>query len=254
MTLGGSIFIRNSIALDYHIIESVKCLNDLCDEVVVVDAGSTDGTTRLVESLLEFKKVKILLLPPEEWDRQKGQQKLSYFTNVAINALNTDWNINLQADECIHEDCSDDIRQLIELNNEAYLCRRYNLWGDSQHYLSVPEDRMPVGEVILRLAKSKYQSVDDAQSLDAPANSDYIDKIRIYHTGFVRDKKKHMAKIEDMMCNTFGWGMDEKLKSMGGEFDPWVHFSKEDIVPIIEPLPMYIQEWANNRNIINDII
>lgn len=247
MTLGGSIFIRNSIALDYHITESVNCLIDLCDEVVVVDAGSTDGTTRIVESLLEFKKVKIITFPHAEWGRQKGQQKLSYFTNIAIGALSTDWNINLQADECIHEDCFDDIRKLIELNNEAYLCRRYNLWGDSQHYLDVPDERKPVGDIILRLAKTKYQSVDDAQSIHAPANSDYIENIRIYHTGFVRDKRKHMVKIKDMMCNTFGWGLDDKLKGMGQEFDPWVHFAKEDTAPIIEPLPVYIQQWAKER-------
>lgn len=250
MTLGGSIFIRNSISLDYHIVESVNCLKQLCDKIVIVDAGSNDGTADIVRSLVD-ENTSILIFPETEWESQKGQQKLSYFTNVAINMLDTDWNINLQADECIHEYCFDDIRRLIELDNEAYLCRRYNLWGDSQHYLDVPDDRKPVGDIIIRLAKTGYRSIGDAQSLDAPANSDCIDKIRIYHTGFVRDKKKHMVKIEDMMCNTFGWGLDEKLKSMGEEFDPCIHFSRDDVKPIIEPLPTFIQEWATQRDVFN---
>lgn len=250
MTLGGSIFIRNSLALDYHIVESVQCLHELCDKVLIVDAGSTDGTSDIVRSLVD-DKTSVIAFPPSEWDNQKGQQKLSYFTNVAINALDTDWNFNLQSDEAIHEDCFDDIRKLIELKHSAYMCRRYNLWGDSQHYLDVTDERKPVGDYIIRLAKTKYQSVGDAQGIEAPANLEHIDKIRIYHTGFIRDKRKHMVKIEDMMCNTFGWGMDEKLKSMGQEFDPFVHFSKEDITPIKERLPKFIQEWAKQRDEIN---
>ncbi len=63
-----------------------------------------------------------------------------------------------------------------------------------------------------------------------------------------------MVKIENMMCNVFGWGMDDKLKSMGQEFDPWKHFSKEDVKPITEPLPKYIQEWAKQRDEMNGII
>jgi len=249
-SLGGSIFIRNSITLDYHIVESIQCLKELCDKVVICDAGSTDGTAEIVESLQD-EKTNVILLPKSEWDKQKGQEKLSYFTNVAINSLDTDWNINLQGDEIVHEDCFDDIRRLIELKHEAFMCRRYNLWGDSQHYLDVPDERKPVGDHIIRLAKTKYQSIGDAQSLNAPANIEHANKIRIYHTGFIRDKRKHMVKIEEMMCNIFGWGMDDKLKGMGKEFDSWVHFSKNDVMPIEEQLPKLIKEWCAQRDKIN---
>lgn len=249
--LGGSIFIRNAISLDYHIEESVTCLKELCDEVVVLDAGSDDQTTELVRSM-EDKKTKVILCSKEQWEEQKTQYKLSYFTNLAISALSTEWNINLQGDEIISEKCYDNIRRLIELPNEGYFSRRINLWGNSQHRLNVEESRLPVGEKIVRLAKTNYQSVVDAQSIACDANWDYIEDVRIYHTGFIRDKRKHMVKIENMMCNIFGWGMDEKLKSMGEEFDPWKHFSKEDVTPINEPLPLLIQEWCKLRDEINN--
>lgn len=251
--LGGTIFIRNAIQQDYHIEESVQCLKDLCDEVIICDAGSDDGTDKLVEGLQD-KKTRVILCPKEMWEEQKSQSKLAYFTNVAINALNSEWNINLQSDEIIGEDCFPAIWEAIDKDNEGYFCHRVNLWGNSQYFLHVPESRLPVGESIIRLAKTKYQSIVDAQSLDAPASYEYIHKIKIYHTGFIRDKTKHMVKIENMMCNIFGWGMDEKLKSMGKEFDPWVHFSKEDIHPIQEPLPKYITKWAKERDEMNGII
>lgn len=251
--LGGTIFIRNAIQQDYHIEESVQCLKGLCDEVVICDAGSDDGTAELVMSLQD-KKTKVILCTTEMWEEQKTQAKLAYFTNIAINALNSEWNFNLQGDEIIHEECFPAIWEAIEKPNEAYFCHRVNLWGNSQHYLHVTEDRLPVGEKVIRLAKATHQSMGDAQSLDWPAGFEYYEKIRIYHTGFVRDKRKHMVKIENMMCNIFGWGMDEKLKSMGTEFDPFLHFSKEDLRPIWEELPKGIQEWVKERDKMNGFI
>lgn len=45
--LGGSIFIHNAIEFDYCLEASVSSLAALCDEVVLLDASSTDGTTDL---------------------------------------------------------------------------------------------------------------------------------------------------------------------------------------------------------------
>lgn len=251
-TLGGSIFIRNAISQDYHIVESINNLKQLCDKVVICDAGSDDGTQELIKPLLD-EKTKAIFCNESMWHEQKTQSKLSVFTNIAINALDTDWQINLQGDEIIHEDSFNAIREAINSGrSEAFFCKRYNLWGDSQHYLNVSSERMPVGEDIIRIFKSGYQSVDDAQSIGAPADYSYLDKIRIYHTGFVRDKEKHMVKIENMMCNIFGWGLDDKLKGMGNQFNPWVHFSKEDVLPIKERLPKIIQEWAKERDVKNN--
>jgi glycosyltransferase involved in cell wall biosynthesis len=251
-TLGGTLFVRNGIEYDYCTSESIKCLQELCDEVVIIDAGSDDGTTELVRSFAD-RKTKIICLSPKLWETVHGKEKLSFFTNMAISALSTDWNFNLQADEVIHQDCYSTIRKAIEIPNaQAYVCKRINLWGDSGHYLEVPQERTPVSTEIVRLARTVYRSADDAESIYAPAWDDYTDLIRIYHAGFIRNKYKHCSKIKNMQENIFGWEMDKKVQEMNGVFNPWIHFSKEDVKPIPEPLPKLLTEWATIRDEINN--
>ena len=255
-TLGGSLFVFNSISQDYCLSEAVASLKYLCDNVVILDAGSDDGTADMVKSF-EDEKTQVILLPNSMWHSQQGREKLSYFTNIAINALDMDWNINLQADEAIHEGCFDTIRKAIEEPNaEGYWVSRINLWGNSQHYLDVPDERKPVGDKIIRLCKTKYQSIDDAQSIHCPnADWKFVDDIKIYHMGFIRNKYIHCKKIKHMLVDVFQMGEnDKKVDAMEGVFDPWVHFSKEDVKPIQEPLPVFVQEWAKKRDEINNVI
>lgn len=255
-TLGGSLFVYNAQSQDYSYIEAIECLIELCDEVVVLDAGSDDGTVAKLKASFwnpGNSKVRLLLLDGSEWRMLRGKEKLAHFTNYAIGSLTTDWNFNLQADECIHENCFDAIRAAIEKPEEAYRVRRINLWGDSEHALSVPHDRSPVGTNIIRLAKTKYRSVDDAEGIYAPASSELYDRdaVRMYHTGFVRNKFLHCRKIEHMQTKVFGMGFDPKVEAMRGVFDPWAIFDKKDVVSISEPLPKFIQSWAALRDEIN---
>lgn len=256
-TLGGTLFAYQAISQDYCIEAAIKSLKALCDEIILVDAGSNDGTAELMLSFAD-EKTKVICLPNEEWNKHQGRTKLSHFTNISINSLSTEWNINLQADEVIHEDSFDAIREAIEQPNaESFWNRRINMWADSKHYLDVPDNRKPVGDVVIRLAKTNYQSIDDAQSLDAqPANADYLDRIKIYHMGFIRSKYVHTKKIKHMLEDVFLMGgNDPKVEAMGQVFDCWgMGFSKEDLKPITEELPIFVKEWAEERDKINNFI
>ncbi len=254
-TLGGTLFAYNAIKHDYCLAEAIESLKALCDEVVLLDAGSDDGTSKLIQSFAD-EKTKIICLPNEEWHRHQGREKLAFFTNVAIASLSTDWNFNLQADEVIHQDSFSSIRDAIEKPNaESFWVKRIDLYGDSQHYLDVPYNRKPVGTEIIRLAKTKYLSIDDAQSIAAqPADWGYLDMIRIYHCGFIRSKFVHTKKIKHMLEDIFLMGNDQNVEKMGDIFDCWkMGFSKEDVKPIEEELPIYVQQWAKDRDEINGI-
>ena len=46
--------------------------------------------------------------------------------------------------------------------------------------------------------------------------------------------------------------LDPKVVGMKGIFDPWANFSKSDLIPIQEPLPIFIKDWAAKRDEINN--
>lgn len=260
--LGGSIFVHNAISQDYCIKESVECLKELCDEVVVLDAGSTDGTTELVKSLADSKTM-IALCEHDEWQAKRkelGREVLSYFSNKAKDFLNTEWYFSLQADEVIHEDSFEAIRNFVYHESgglSGAYCRRINLWGTTQHKLNVPLHRSPVGVTVLRLARTQYNSIDDAESIEAIGliHTGLVDLIRVYHMGFVRDKYRHCSKVQHMQESIFQFAeMDKKVQAMDGVFDPWIHFSKSDVVPIGESLPKFVKAWAEERDAINGFV
>lgn len=252
-TLGSTLFAYCAIKHDYCLAEAVASMKALSDEVVLLDAGSDDGTAELMQSFADGK-TKVICLPNEEWTKQQGRNKLSYFTNLAIASLSTDWNFNLQADEVLHENSFSFIREAIEVPfAESYWSKRIDLWADSKHFLDVPHSRKPVGTEIIRLAKTKYLSIDDAQSIAAqPADWTYYDKIHIYHMGFIRSKYVHTKKIRHMLEEIFLMGNDKNVEEMGEVFDCWkMGFSKEDIKPLTEPLPNLVKVWAEERDKIN---
>lgn len=242
-------------SLDYCYKEAIQCLRELCDYVVVVDCGSDDNT---VENLRQFEDNKCLVMyrNKEEWDLIKGREKLSYFTNIAIDKtreLGYEWQFNLQADEIIHERSFPYIWGAIGENNKAYFCTRINLWGNSKYQLNVPQERKPVSTEIIRLAHTNFYSYDDAESLCVPlASTEYLNDIRVYHMGFIRDKRKHIEKIKHIQDEVFLIDHDKRVDNMTNGFDPMaMGFTKDDLIPVSEPLPKFIKSWAEARDEIN---
>lgn len=246
MTLGGVLFVYNAWKHDYNILESIACLKELCDEVVVLDAGSDDGTAEIVRAC-EDDKTLCVCLEPEAWLSQTGRDKLSFFQNIAKSFLGTDYYFLLQADEIIHEDCFPAIREAIKSGSPAFYCSRINLWGSAGTYINVPHDRQPCGTKIIRLAKLKYKSVDDGEGIDAPASQEFIDKIRIYHYGFVRKKEVMKSKIIHMQEDVFNLGHHDPKLDGGEVFDSTLWFSGDDLSPITEPHSKFIKHWIKNR-------
>ena len=244
-SLGGAIFCCNAIKYDYHIVESVLNLKEFCDQVVVLDAGSTDGTQDLIKPLAD-DKTKVVCI--NEWENHHGSFKLSYFANLAMHMLDTDYLYHAQSDEIVHEDSFMWIRKAMEEGKEGYMCRRYNLWKDPYHMLNVEQARKPCSTEIVRLAKRQYRAVDDAESLGVPSvYIDYLDKIEIFHLGFVRKKEVMKEKVKNMQVNVFGMSDYDRRLDEDEYFNPMRYFNPEDIIPIVKPLPKVIQEWASSR-------
>jgi len=247
-TLGGVQFIRNGIQFDYCFEESIKCLLEFCDKVSVVDVGSDDGTKDVLNSLENSnKKLDVLYLTKEDWDNQQGKEKLAYFQNIATGWLDTDYQFLCQSDEIVHEKSYPFIRKAIETGKEAFMCKRINLWKSPYYYLNVPHERKPCSTEVIRLAKTKYQSIGDGESLDAQCVMDYVNDIDIWHYGFVRKREVMKSKVINMQRDVFGMEYDKKL-DQEELFNPDLWFEPKTDLSIIDyPHPKIMLDWIKNR-------
>lgn len=257
-TLGGSVFVHNAVKFDYCIRESVSSLCELCDKVVVMDAESDDDTVELILPLKE-KYNNLLLVQGAKWECHERYERLALLANQAKNLLRTDWHFMLQADEVIHEDSYHWIRKAIKNNKgcDSYRMRRINFFGDTDHHFKfdLAQDRKPVSDAIDRLAHLRYNAVGDAESLGVDPSTnccDWIDKIQIWHYGFVRDERLHCDKVINMQ--SWFHGPDStpdhrvvEMKNTTGYFDWKMLKERSDLVRRSKEHPKVAQEWVAAR-------
>ncbi len=79
MFVSGFTFIRNAVRYDYPILEAIRSILPLCDEVVVAVGRSEDGTRELIEGLGD-PRIRII---DTEWDDslREGGRVLAVETN-----------------------------------------------------------------------------------------------------------------------------------------------------------------------------
>ena len=247
--LAGVCFVRNAVLYDYCIEASIKSMQAFCDIVCVCYVESDDGTLELLKSI---GGITLMSCSNEDWNNVQGREKLSHFQNVAIMYAQMEgyeYVFLCQADEVVHEDSIPYIKQALELGEEGYYVTRHNMWGDKDHMLNVPQSRKPVSTVVNRLTKSCYRSVDDGESILSPLSYDFINKIEIFHMGFIRNNRKHVSKIKEMQKNIFQFDNYDSRADLKEEFD-WKDwgFIHSDLIHIPKPLPSFVKEWAENLN------
>lgn len=243
-SLGGALFVYNGVKFDYCFEEAIESLMDLCDKVCIVVVKSDDGTEEKVRAM---NPNKLIVVDEELWNATHGKYKLSYFSNMAIANLDTDYVYYGQADECTHPDSFKYIRKAIEEDKDAYMCTRYNLWRDPFTMLNVEGSRNPCSPQVIRLAKRQYRCVDDAESIGVPSVSfDYVKEIEIFHLGFVRYPDVMKKKVRHMQESVFEMDYDKRIDEYE-VFNPMQYFNEEDLKPVPKGLPKYVQQWAVNH-------
>lgn len=250
-TLAGCTFIRNGIEFDYSFVEAIKCLQEFCDHVFVVDAGSDDGTVDELKKL-ENETTTIIYLTKQEWLAQHGKEKLSYFSNIAIKAAEDagyNYQFYLQGDEILHQKSYPEVTKAIAVGQDGYMCNRINLWHSCYEQLDVPLERMPCSKSVIRLTKTKFRCVGDAENLEVPIVETYFESgIDIWHYGFVRRKEIMKAKIINMQQGVFAMSDYDKKLDQCDIFDSTLWFDPyRDLKPIDYPHPKIMKEWIKTR-------
>ena len=225
MKVSGFTFIRNAIKYDYPIVEAIKSILPICDEVIVAVGKSDDATLSLFQNI--DPKIKII---ETVWDEslKEGGEVLAVETNKAFNAVdaNSDWCFYIQGDEAIHEKYIDVVRAAMhqykdDKNVDGLLFKYLHFYG-SYDYVG-NSNKWYRNEIrVIKNDKSIY-SYRDAQGFRKGKNEKLNVKsidAWIYHYGWVREPHAMQAKF-----NSFGslWRGDEwgegAEKKYSGPFD-----------------------------------
>ncbi|GBD04619.1 hypothetical protein HRbin20_00185 [bacterium HR20] len=200
--ISGITFIRNGIERGYPFLECIATLARLCDEVVVAVGDSTDGTK---EAILQAGIPHLRILDTR-WDdaNRTGGSELARQTNIALRHARFEWCLYLQADEILHEDDDDLLREEIARadrspNVEALLFRWLHFYG-SYDYIGVGRQWYR-REIRAFRNTGNVLSWGDAQGFRTRDDRGRIRKlrarqteVRVFHYGWVRHPRAMRAK------------------------------------------------------------
>ena len=225
MKVSGFTFVRNAIKYDYPIVEAIKSILPICDEVVVAVGNSEDETLELIQNIAS-PKIRII---ETVWDDslREGGRVLAVETDKAFKAISpdSDWAFYIQGDEALHEKYLNVVKEaMIKYNNdpavEGLLFNYLHFYGS---YDYVGESyRWYRREVRVIKNRQDIFSYRDAQGFrkkpDEKLNVKLIDA-EIYHYGYVREPKAMQGKQKSF--NKF-WHSDhwiEKNVTSDEQFD-----------------------------------
>jgi hypothetical protein len=114
MKIAGFTIIKNAVVNDFPIVEAIRSILPVVDEMIVLIGDSSDETIALIESIKD-PKIKI---HHSVWDKnlRKGGAVLADETNKAFRLISeeTTWAFYIQGDEVIHEKYHPAIRAACE--------------------------------------------------------------------------------------------------------------------------------------------
>ena len=212
MKVVGFSFIKNAVKMQYPIVEAIRSILPLCDEVIVAVGKSEDGTRELVAAIDE--KVKII---DSIWDdnMNEGGRILAFQTDLAFQEIrkDADWCVYIQGDEVMHEEGHKEVRQAMHRWKDAEevdgLLFKYRHFFGSYDYVGI-EAHWYRNEIrIIKNNKSIF-SFRDAQGFRKAGNKKLRVKALhayIHHYGWVQSpyimKAKHDYKVKIYQAGEF---------------------------------------------------
>jgi hypothetical protein len=252
MKVTGFTFIKNAVQFDYPVVEAIRSILPLCDEVIVAVGDSADNTRELIGAIASDK----LRIIDTVWNNnlREGGAVLADETNKAFRAItgNPDWCFYIQGDEVLHEKYYDTVRKAMErwkdnLEVDGLLFRYKHFYGSFDYVAG--SSRWYRNEIRIIRHNPNIYSYRDAQGF----RKDDDKKLRvktldacIYHYGWVRPPLAMMDKTRN-----FGhyWGGDsyteDVAKTYSGEFD----YSQIDVLEKFTGThPAVMQERIDRMN------
>lgn len=213
-------------------LESIGSMLGFCDEVVVVDGGSTDGTLKKIAALGD-DRVKVI---ERKWDwEEPGMDGMQKAYGRAMCTGDFLW--QQDADELVHEDDYGKIREIIKrFPKDLNLLHLpvIELWGDSQ---TVRTDRHSWK---WRLSRNDFRLTHginkDARVVDKTTGktfakkgqSDGCEYVDIMTGEFIQHAGFYNAEL-DRLRQTFPSEYGERMNQIFGQLPSVFHYSWVDI-------------------------
>lgn len=250
MFVSGFTIARNVVKADYPIKEAVYSILPLCDEMVIAVGKSDDDTLNYIKSF-DSPKIKII---ETIWDDslREGGKVLAIETNKAMDAINpnADWCFYIQADECLHEQYLEPLKNLMLkykdeqsidglLFNYTHFYGSYDYVADSRHWYRK--------EIRIIRNNPQIRSFKDAQGF---RKNDQKLKVKetgasIYHYGWVKHPKQQLEKLKQARKL---WHSDEFLEKEYADINEY-DFSNVDSLSLFTGThPQVIQERIQKKN------
>lgn len=240
--VSGFTFVRNAITYDYPVVESIRSILPVCDEVVVAVGRSEDDTLALVRSI-DPNKVRII---ETEWDDslREGGRVLAVETGKALDAIrpDADWAIYIQADEVLHERSHEPLRAAMQrwkddhrveglLFDYVHFYGAYDLVGDSRRWYRREVRVVRPGTGVRSWRDAQGFRINGRPLRVAPAHA------VMHHYGWVKPPAKQQAKQRSF--NKL-WHSDEWVADHVGD-EPAFDYADVDSVARFQgthPAPM----------------
>ncbi|MEK7198912.1 MAG: glycosyltransferase family 2 protein [Bacteroidota bacterium] len=222
MKISGFTIIRNAVMNDYPIVEAVRSILPVVDEMIILVGDSADGTLQLMESIGDPK----IQIHHSVWDPnlRSGGEVLAVETNKAFQLIDPEstWAFYIQGDEVVHEkyhpaiynaclSYKDSLAVQGLLFQYLHFYGTYDYVGDSRKWYD--------HEVRIIRNDKKITAYKDAQGFRVGETKLWVKPVDafVYHYGWVKSPEQMMKKQKNASKL---WHPDEALKEMmaGGDF------------------------------------
>ena len=250
MKIAGFTIIKNAVVNDFPIVEAIKSILPIVDEMIVLIWDSTDATIALIESIGD-PKIKI---HHSVWDKnlRKGGVVLAVETDKAFQYIDAsfDWAFYIQGDEVVHEKyhstiidaChkykSDDAVQGL-LFKYKHFFGTYDYVGDSRKWYA--------HEVRIIRNNKKITAYRDAQGFRIGKTKLPVAAINasIYHYGWVKSPEQMRKKQKE---SSVFWHDDTQMQKIISSPDYYDFSGFDSLEKFTDTHPTVMKERIIQKN------